>query len=203
MFAPNSFHRYENETLVLAPIEVRDRTIVVLKSRSYMKPDDRSADADSASRTRAALESNLAAAGGGAEAAALENERRLLDRAPRDHVDRAAEGVGTEERRARSVQDLDALDGVERHRNVAVVMARLRVVQTHAVDEHEHLTEVRAAHGEVGLHAADAAHPHVDRRRQSQHVGDRLHRQPRNLLARDDRHPARDGCPTQPAARRR
>ena len=53
-----------------------------------------------------------------------------------------------------SVQHLDALHGVERNRDVAVVMARLRVVQAHAVDEHEHLTEVGAAHGEVGLHAA-------------------------------------------------
>ena len=36
-------------------------------------------------------------------------------------------------------------------------MPGLRVVQPHAVDQHEHLTEGRPAKGEVGLHAADSA----------------------------------------------
>ena len=61
---------------------------------------------------------------------------------------------------------------VERNRDVAVVMARLGIVQAHAIDEHQHLAEVRAAHGEVGLHAGDPPHPNVNRCRQSQHIGD-------------------------------
>ena len=71
-------------------------------------------------------------------------------------------------------------------------MAGLGVVQAHAIDEHEHLTEIRAAHGEVALHAGNATHPDVDRGRQPQRIGHRLHRQPRDLLAGDDRHPAGD-----------
>ena len=137
-----------------------------------MNPDERSDRDGQRFADRAALESRLAAAGRQSEAAALDDERRLLDAAARDDVDGAAKGVGAEERRARSVQDLDALHRVERHRDVAVVMARLRVVQPDAVDEHEHLAEVRAAHREIGLHAANAARPHVHRRRQAQHVGD-------------------------------
>ena len=64
-------------------------------------------------------------------------------------------------------------------------MARLRVVQANAVDEHEHLAEVGAAHREIRLHAANAARTHVHRRDQPQHIGNRVRRQRLDLLARD------------------
>ena len=74
--------------------------------------------------------------------------------APRDHVDRAAEGIGAMDRRAAAEQHLDTIDVHERHGNVAVVMPRLRVVQPDAVDEHQRLPERGAADREVALDAA-------------------------------------------------
>ena len=75
------------------------------------------------------------------------------------------------------MENFDPFDCVERHRDVAVMMPRLRIVQTNAIDEHEHLAEIGAANGEIGLHAALATRPHVDRRSQSKHVGDAVDRQ--------------------------
>jgi len=42
--APNPFQRYDSDT-VERPNDVRERTMAFLKSRSYMKPDERSAEA--------------------------------------------------------------------------------------------------------------------------------------------------------------
>ncbi len=47
----------------------------------------------------------------------------------------------------------------------------LRVVQPHAVHEHEHLPEAGAADRKVALDAAHTARAHVHRRHQPQHVG--------------------------------
>jgi hypothetical protein len=88
------------------------------------------------------------------------------------------------------VQDLDPLDRIKRHRHVTVVMPGLRIVQPHAVDQHQHLPEMGAADREVRLQAAHAAGAHVDRRRQPEHVRHTLHRELRDLLARNHRHRA-------------
>ncbi len=73
---------------------------------------------------------------------------------PRDDVDGAADGIGAVHRRAAAEQDLDPLDVEQRDRNVAVVVARLGVVEAGAVDQHQRLAEAGAADGEVGLDAA-------------------------------------------------
>ena len=109
-------------------------------------------------------------------------QRWPVDVPARNDVDRAAKGIGAEQRRARAVENLDPLHIVKRNRDIAVVMARLRVVHANAVDEHEHLAEVRAAHGKIRLHAANAARTHVNRRHEPQHVGDRMRRQRVDLL---------------------
>src|ERR1019366_5997786 len=81
-----------------------------------------------------------------------------------DEVDRTAHGIGAIERRARSVQHFDAADGVERNRQVEIVMASLRIVDPQAIDENEGLSEGRSADGEIGLHAARRALAKVDGR---------------------------------------
>ena len=58
-------------------------------------------------------------------------------------------------------------------------MSRLRVVEPHAVDEHEHLAEVGAADGEVGLDAQHAAGAHVHRGHEPERIGNGVHRQRR------------------------
>jgi hypothetical protein len=83
------------------------------------------------------------------------------------------------------VQHFDALHGVERNGNVAVVVSGLRVVQPNAVDEHQHLSKVRAAHGEIRLHAALAPRADVDRGHQSQDVGHGMCRKRVDLIAGD------------------
>src|SRR6185436_3999215 len=109
------------------------------------------------------------------EAAAFDRAR-LVRFAPRDHVDRAADGIGTEERRPWAVQNFNPLNEIERDRDIAIVMARLRIVQSYAVNEHQHLAEGRSAKREVGLNAAGAARTNVDRRREPQDVRDAMHR---------------------------
>ena len=76
---------------------------------------------------------------------------------PGDDVDRPAEGVRAVDRRARSVEHLDPLDGRERDEKVEVVVAGLRVVDPDAVDQHHRLLEGAAAQVEVALDAARAA----------------------------------------------
>ena len=83
------------------------------------------------------------------------------------------------------MKNLDPLDIVQRHRDIAVVVARLRVVDANAVNEDEHLAEVGATYRKIRLHAANAAGTHVNRRHEPQHVGDRMRRQRLDLLARD------------------
>jgi hypothetical protein len=143
---------------------------------------------------RSALETHLTAAAGETEAAPLDDERWWFGAAAGDHIDRSAERVRTKQRRPRTVEDLDSLHGVEGNRDVAVVMTGLGIVQPHAVHQHQHLPEVGAANGEVTLDPAHAAHAHVNRRGQAEHVGDRLHRQTLDLLARQNGHRARDGA---------
>src|SRR5688572_26255369 len=66
-------------------------------------------------------------------------------------------------------------------------MARLRVVEPHAVDEHQRLTEARASNDEVGLHASLAPRAHVDARRKPQHVGQHATCEPLDVVARENR----------------
>jgi hypothetical protein len=122
------------------------------------------------------------------------HDQRGRGRTAGDDVDRAAEGVGAEDRGPRSLQNLDPLDGVERHGDVAVVVARLGVVQANAVDQHQHLTEICPANGEVGLHAGNAARTHIHRRRQPQHIGNGRGGQRLDLVAGDDGDAARDAA---------
>ena len=126
----------------------------------------------------AALDPGLASRGHEPEAAGFDNRRRGLNAFARDDVDRPAKRIRAKDRRPRPMENFDPLDRVERHGDVAVVVARLRIVQTHAVDEHEHLAEVGAANREVGLNAALASGPHVHGRGQAQHVRDAVDRQP-------------------------
>ena len=49
------------------------------------------------------------------------------------------------------------VDGIERHRDIHIVMAGLRVAQPLAVEQHQRLREGAAADREVGLHAIGRA----------------------------------------------
>ena len=89
---------------------------------------------------------------------------------PGDDVDGAADGVGAVDRRPAAEQDFDALDVEQRHRDVAVVVPRLGVVEAGAVDQHQRLAEAGAADGEVGLDAARPALAHLDAGHQPQRV---------------------------------
>ena len=111
--------------------------------------------------------------------------------APGDDVDGAADRVRAVHRGAAAEQHLDALDVEQRHRDVAVVMPRLGVVETGAVDEHQRLAEAGAADREVGLDAARPALAHLDARDQPQRVDRLRQRQPREIFAGQDD----DGAP--------
>ena len=164
------------------------------KPRSNMKPDDRSTAAATTSRTAAALDPGLAARGHQPEAAGFDNGGRGLNAFARDDVDRPAKRIRAKDRRPGTVENFDPFDRVERHGDVAVMVARLRIVQSHAVDEHEHLAEVGAANREVGLNAALTAGPHVHGRGQAQHIRNAADRQPLNLIARNHRQRPRHGA---------
>ena len=89
----------------------------------------------------------------GAVAAALDGrgEPRLALRLARDDVDDAAHGVGAVDRALRPAQHLDALDIVERdRREIELVADRRRVVDAHAVDEHQRVADVAAAQAHFG-----------------------------------------------------
>ena len=94
-----------------------------------------------------------------------------------DDVDHAAHGVGAVEGGARSAHHFDALHAFERHRDIHVVMPGLRVVEAHAVEQDEGLTEARAADGEVHLHAVGRAFGEVERRVQLEQVHQRVEHQ--------------------------
>ena len=111
--------------------------------------------------------------------------------APGDDVDGAADRVGAVDRGAAAEQDLDALDVEQRHRDVAVVVPRLGVVETGAVDEHEGLAEAGAADREVGLDPARPALAHLDAGDQPQRVDRRRQPEPRQIFAGQDD----DGAP--------
>ena len=108
----------------------------------------------------------------GAETARRRAEPNLgrLRRA-RDNIDHAAHGIRAVERRARSAKHLDAVHGVERQRDVHIVMAGLRVVEALAVEQHQRLPERAAADRDIRLHASGRAGHHVHRGVQAQEVG--------------------------------
>ncbi len=105
---------------------------------------------------------------------------------PGDDVDGAADGVGAVDRGPAAEQHLDALDVEQRHRDVAVVMPGLGVVEAGAVHQDQGLAEAGAADGEVGLDAARAALAHLDAGHQPQRVDRRGDRQAGEILARQD-----------------
>ena len=189
MFAPNSFRRNDTETADASPIEVRElqyRRIEVAVVHEPRRSIDRRGKRLCDARAR---KSDSAPASGDCRSSLRAPLRRATPTPRRVitlTVPPKASAPNSDDPGA--VQDLDTLHGVERHRDVAVMVAGLLIVQPHAVHEHEHLAETGAAHGEVALNTPLAPGPHVDRRKQPQHVGDRIHRQRGNLLAGDDGH---------------
>lgn len=91
-----------------------------------------------------------------------------------------------------AADDLDAIEGRDRHRDVAVVMAALAVVEPDAVDEDEALAEGRTTDGEVGLHATTAARPDVDAGHEAQPVNQRRHAEHVQIAPRQCGDSARD-----------
>ena len=67
------------------------------------------------------------------------------------------------QRRARAAQHFDAVDGIERHGDIHVVVAGLRVAQALAVEQHQRLAESAAADREIGLYAIGRAFLQVER----------------------------------------
>ena len=92
----------------------------------------------------------------------------------RHEVDHAADGIGPVKRRTGAAQDFDALDGLQRHGNVHVVVAGLHVVRSPAVQEDEGLREGSAADGNIRLHAVRTALAEVNRRFQPQKINERV-----------------------------
>jgi hypothetical protein len=82
-------------------------------------------------------------------------------------------------------------------------MAGLRVVEPHAVDEHQYLAEGRPAKGEVGLRSTDAAGANINRRSEPQDFRDAVDRQRGNLLPRNDRERPGDAAKFDRPRRRR
>src|ERR1039458_6386456 len=74
-----------------------------------------------------------------------------------DDIDDAADGVRAIERGTGAAHDFNALDVFERHRDIHVGVAGLRVAEAHAVEQDEGLAEAGAADGEIGLHAIGRA----------------------------------------------
>jgi hypothetical protein len=87
-----------------------------------------------------------------------------------DDVDDAAHGVGAVHGGTRSAHDFHALHAFERHRDIHIVMPGLRVVEAHAVEQHQRLAEARAADGEIALHAVGRAFGEVERRVQLEQI---------------------------------
>ena len=97
-------------------------------------------------------------------------------------------GVRAIERRPGPSKDLNAIDAIERHGNVGVVVSGLAVVQPDAVNEDDDLAESTTTHGEVGLRAEVPAAAHLDAPGEAQHIGDGPGRQTADFLARENRH---------------
>ncbi len=89
--------------------------------------------------------------------------------AARDHVDHAADRVRAVERRARALDDLDALDQLGRD-----VLDRGAAdgagVDAQPVHQHQHVVRLRAAQEQRGLLARPAEARHLDARARAQHV---------------------------------
>ncbi len=76
-----------------------------------------------------------------------------MRRCRRDQVDRAADRIRAEERRARPMQHVDAGHGFERQRQIQVEMTGLWIVEAHPVHQDQRLLEGRAANRKIRLHA--------------------------------------------------
>ena len=117
--------------------------------------------------------------------------RRRERAAARDDVDRAAERVGAVDRGRGAVDHFDPIDRTDGHRDLAVVMAALAVVQAEPVHEHETLTERRAAHREVRLHVARPTRARVESGDQPQTFDDGRDADSLEVLASQDGRRAR------------
>jgi hypothetical protein len=69
------------------------------------------------------------------------------------------------------------VDGIERHRDIHIVVAGLRVAQALAVEQHQRLGEGAAAYRKVGLHAIGRAFLKIERRVGAQQVDQRVEHQ--------------------------
>ena len=99
-------------------------------------------------------------------------------------VHRAADGVRSVERGARTMQYIHARDGVQRHGNVQVQVAGFGIVHAQPVDQNQRLLEGGAADCEVGLHAFAGARLQVERWVGAQQIDHTIG--PRQHLARLD-----------------
>ena len=122
-------------------------------------------------------------------------------RAARHDVHDAADGVRAPERGTAAREDLDPLDGVERHVEIRGEVAALGIRHGLAVHEEQRPVEVRAADPDVGLRPVQAAPPHVGPEDRLEHVGKRADSRHRgDLLPRHD--PDRGGGGRDVEARR-
>ena len=96
---------------------------------------------------------------------------RLVRAAARDDVDDAADRVGAVQRRARALDDLDALDELGRD-----VLHRRRAdgagIDAQAVDQHQHVVRLRAAQEQRSLLAGAAEARHLDAGHEAQRVAE-------------------------------
>src|SRR5690606_31418350 len=112
----------------------------------------------------------------------------------RHDVDDAADGGGPVERRARASEHFDALDVVDGQRQVAVVMARLDVVEAYPVDQYERLSEAGAPQREVRLRAERPALADPEPRHEAQGIGHAADGKAAKVVGGDDGHAPADGA---------
>ena len=109
----------------------------------------------------------------------------ILRAAARDHVDDAADGVRTVQRRARTLDDFDALDQFGRD-----VLDRGAAdgpgIDAHAVNQHEHVIGVCAAQEQRSLLAGAAEARHLDPGAHAQQVAEIRGRLAPQFRAGDD-----------------
>ena len=92
-------------------------------------------------------------------------------------VDHAAGRVGAIECGAGAAHDFHAGYSIERDGDVHVVMPGLDIVEALAVEQHEGLSEIRAADGEIGLHSVGGALLEIERRVEPEQVEERIEHQ--------------------------
>ena len=101
-------------------------------------------------------------------------------------VDDRPEGIRAMNGGAAAVDDFDTLEITRFERQVEVVVARLRVVNAHAVHEYEDLAECGSSHLQISLHAKGTAIARIDTWQAAEEVGDAGGSAALDLLAVED-----------------